>query len=85
MSQGPIDRCFGLSKVIVTTAGGDASINFLEYETARSITDALKKNDKHDCTGGKSWRQIRCVVISVLYLKNRKFSCFLGDSCPELV
>lgn len=43
MSQGPIDRCFGLSKVIVTTAGGDASINFLEYETACSITDALKK------------------------------------------
>lgn len=43
MSQGPIDRCFGLSKVIVTTAGGDASINFLEYETAHSITEALKK------------------------------------------
>lgn len=43
MSQGPIDRCFGLSKVIVTTAGGDASINFLEYETAHSITESLKK------------------------------------------
>lgn len=43
MSQGPIDRFFGLTKVIVTTAGGDAEIQFLEYETAQSITDSLKK------------------------------------------
>lgn len=43
MSQGPIDRSFGLTKVIVTTAGGDATIRFLEYEKAQLITDALKK------------------------------------------
>ena len=43
MSQGPIDRSFGLTKVIVTTAGGDATIRFLEYETAQSITDSLKQ------------------------------------------
>lgn len=43
MSQGPMDRFFGLTKVVVTTAGGDATISFLAYESALSITDALKK------------------------------------------
>lgn len=43
MEQGPFDRFFRLTKVIVTTAGGDATIRFLEYETAQSITDSLKK------------------------------------------
>lgn len=43
MEQGPIDRFFGLTKVVVTTAGGDATIRFLEYATAQSITDSLKK------------------------------------------
>ncbi|WP_075717456.1 PH domain-containing protein [Roseburia sp. 499] len=43
MSQGPIDRFFGLTKVVVTTAGGDADISFLGYETGQSITDSLKK------------------------------------------
>ncbi len=43
MSQGPIDRFFALTKVIVTTAGGDASIRFLEYHVAQTITESLKK------------------------------------------
>lgn len=43
MSQGPIDRFFGLTKVIVTTAGGDVTIRFLEYEKAQLMTDSLKK------------------------------------------
>lgn len=43
MSQGPVDRFFGLTKVIVTTAGGNATISFLEYEKAQLITEALKK------------------------------------------
>lgn len=42
MSQGPIDRLFGLTKVIVTTAGGEVTIRFLEYEKARRIADTLK-------------------------------------------
>lgn len=41
--QGPIDRFFGLTKIIVTTAGGDVTIRFLEYKTALSIADSLKK------------------------------------------
>ena len=43
MAQGPIDRVFGLTKVIVTTAGGEATIRFLEYEKAQQIAEALKK------------------------------------------
>lgn len=42
MSQGPIDRIYGLTKVIVTTAGGEVTIRFLEYDRAQEITDALK-------------------------------------------
>lgn len=42
MSQGPIDRIFGLTKVLVTTAGGEVTIRFLEYEKAQRIADTLK-------------------------------------------
>lgn len=42
MAQGPIDRIFGLTKVIVTTAGGEVTIRFLEYEKAQHIADTLK-------------------------------------------
>ncbi len=43
MAQGPIDRMFGLTKVIVTTAGGEVTIRFLEYEKAQLISESLKK------------------------------------------
>lgn len=43
MAQGPIDRIFGLTKVIVTTAGGEVTIRFLEYEKAQLISESLKK------------------------------------------
>ena len=33
---------FGLSKVIVTTAGGDITIRFLEDDKAEFIADSLK-------------------------------------------
>lgn len=39
----PIDRMFNLAKVIVTTAGGDVTIRFLEDEKSEFIADALKK------------------------------------------
>lgn len=42
MESGPIDRIFGLSKVIVTTAGGDVTIRFLETEKAEQIVERLK-------------------------------------------
>lgn len=42
MQSGPIDRMFGLTKVIVTTAGGDVTIRFLEVELAEKIVEHLK-------------------------------------------
>ena len=42
MQSGPIDRIFGLAKVIVTTAGGDVVIRFLEMEQAEQIVERLK-------------------------------------------
>lgn len=43
MVSGPLDRVFGLTKVIVTTAGGDVTIRFLEMERAEAIVENLKK------------------------------------------
>lgn len=42
LEQGPIDRIFHLTKVLVTTAGGDVTIRFLEYDMAQHIADSLK-------------------------------------------
>lgn len=42
LESGPIDRMFGLSKVIVTTAGGDVTIRFLELKVAEQIVETLK-------------------------------------------
>lgn len=41
--RGPIDRMFKVAKLIVTTAGGDATIRFLEEEKADQIAEYLKK------------------------------------------
>lgn len=43
IEKGPIDRIFNLSKVIVTTAGGDVTIRFLQDEKSEFIADSLKK------------------------------------------
>lgn len=43
MVSGPLDRMFGLTKVIVTTAGGAVVIRFLEMEKAEAIVEKLKK------------------------------------------
>lgn len=42
VSQGPVDRLFSLSKVIVTTAGGDVVIRFLTEKETDFITSTLK-------------------------------------------
>lgn len=42
-NRGPIDQLFGVSKVIVTTAGGDVVIRFLEERQAEEIADMLRK------------------------------------------
>ncbi len=43
ISQGPVDRIFKISRVCVTTAGGDVTIKFLKDEKAAEIAEALKK------------------------------------------
>ncbi|MBE6024815.1 MAG: hypothetical protein E7231_16825 [Cellulosilyticum sp.] len=42
MESGPIDHLFGLTKLTVTTAGGDVTIRFLEEKVAQQIADWLK-------------------------------------------
>ena len=39
--QGPIDRMFKVAKVVVTTAGGDVTLRFLDKEKAEFIAESL--------------------------------------------
>lgn len=41
--KGPIDQIFGVAKVVVTTAGGDVTIRFLDEKKAEDIADTLRK------------------------------------------
>ena len=43
MQKGPIDRICGVAKLIVTTAGGDVTLRFVEDDKAEQIADFLKK------------------------------------------
>lgn len=42
IKRGPIDRLYGLSKVIATTAGGNIEIRFLENSIAEEIAESLR-------------------------------------------
>lgn len=42
-AKGPLDQIFQVAKVVVTTAGGDVTIRFLEEEKAERIADALRR------------------------------------------
>ena len=42
-AKGPLDQLFRVAKVVVTTAGGDVTIRFLEEEKAERIADALRR------------------------------------------
>lgn len=41
--RGPIDRIFKVAKVVVTTAGGDVTLRFLDEEKAEFIAESLGK------------------------------------------
>lgn len=43
MKTGPIDRLFKVAKVIVTTAGGEVTIAFLDVDKAEKIADSLRR------------------------------------------
>ena len=42
-AKGPIDQIFKVAKVVVTTAGGDVTIRFLDEEKAGHIAESLKE------------------------------------------
>lgn len=41
--RGPIDRMIKVAKVVVTTAGGDVTLRFLDEEKADFIAESLSK------------------------------------------
>lgn len=43
MQKGPIDRMCGVAKLIVTTAGGDVTLRFVDDVKVEQIADFLKK------------------------------------------
>lgn len=52
--KGPIDRIFGLAKIVVTTAGGDVTIRFMEDEKAAKIAMSLKNRINEIVLGDKT-------------------------------
>lgn len=47
VKSGPIDRLYGLSKVVATTAGGMVTISFLETSVAEDIADSLQSKVRY--------------------------------------
>jgi hypothetical protein len=43
VSRGPINRMFGLANVVITTAGGVTSLDYLDETTAESIASKLNE------------------------------------------
>ncbi|MCR4716967.1 MAG: PH domain-containing protein [Lachnospiraceae bacterium] len=43
MQSGPLDQLFGFSKIIVTTAGGNGVVRFIDTDVAEDLVDKLKK------------------------------------------
>lgn len=42
IAKGPIDQLFKVAKVVVTTAGGDVTIRFLDEKKAEKIAESLR-------------------------------------------
>lgn len=42
-AKGPIDQIFKVAKVVVTTAGGDVTISFLDEKKAEQIAESLRR------------------------------------------
>ena len=47
VKSGPIDRVYGLAKVVATTAGGTVTIRFLEQEVAEEIAHSLQRTVRY--------------------------------------
>lgn len=52
--KGPIDQMFGVAKVIVTTGGGDVTLEFLEKERAEQIAETLRRRINEIAAGQRA-------------------------------
>ena len=60
LQQGPIDRMFGVSKMTITTGGGEETVRFVSKEVVEKMSDRLKKkineivtDDREDAQDGE--------------------------------
>ena len=52
--KGPIDQLFGVAKVIVTTGGGDVTLEFLEEKRAEQIAETLRRRINEIAAGQRA-------------------------------
>jgi len=43
LQQGPIDRIYGVSKMTITTGGGEETLRFVSGDVVKTMSDRLKK------------------------------------------
>lgn len=62
IAKGPIDQLFKVAKVVVTTAGGDVTIRFLDEKKAEKIAESLRNRINEIVTEQKTeeeaWHEI---------------------------
>ena len=52
--KGPIDQLFGVAKVVVTTGGGDVTLEFLEEDRAEQIAENLRRRINEIAAGQRA-------------------------------
>lgn len=52
--KGPVDQMFGVAKVVVTTGGGDVTLEFLEEERAEQIAETLRRRINEIAAGQRA-------------------------------
>ena len=52
--KGPVDQVFGVTKVVVTTGGGDVTLEFLEEERAEQIAETLRRRINESAAGQRA-------------------------------
>ena len=52
--KGPVDQVFGVAKVVVTTGGGDVTLEFLEEERAEQIAETLRRRINEIAAGQRA-------------------------------
>ena len=52
--KGPVDQMFGVAKVVVTTGGGDVTLEFLEEDRAEQIAENLRRRINEIAAGQRA-------------------------------